>query len=226
MLKKSHADVEEAGMKWISFDCFGTLVDWNDGLKAILHDVAGERAADLVRAYHRCEPEVQSEPFRPYRDVTRIALERAAEDIGVQLDSAGRTSIADNWRRIAPFDDTLAALHGLRADGWSVAVLTNCDNDLFAQTQQRIAFDFDRVVTAQEVRSYKPALGHFEKFREITRGDPWVHAACSWFHDIEPAMRLGIRRVWIDRDRTGEDPSTATAVLPDLRKLRDVAAKL
>lgn len=211
---------------WISFDCFGTLVDWNGGFKRCLYDLAGERAPELVEAYHRHEPDVEREPFRLYRDVTRIALERAAHEIGFPLKSSDAGVLADRWDELPPFSDTLPALNELRADGWSLAVLTNCDDDLFARTQARLGFTFDELVTAQQVRSYKPGLAHFEAFRRRREPQQWVHAACSWFHDIEPASRLGLPRIWIDRDRTGQDPSTASAVLPDLTKLPQTAREI
>jgi 2-haloacid dehalogenase len=124
------------------------------------------------------------------------------------------------------FGDTEEALRRLRSDGWSLAVLTNCDDDLFARTAQRFEDPFDRVITAQMVRSYKPALGHFKTFRETIGDAVWVHAACSWFHDIVPARTMGVPRVWIDRDRTGDEPAIATAVLPDLIELPAIARHL
>lgn len=211
---------------WISFDCFGTLVDWNGGFTRCLQDVAGVRASELVHAYHHHEPQVQRESFRLYRDVTRIALERAAAEIGLPLQPQDASIIADRWEDLPVFPDTRPALQALRDDGWRIAVLTNCDDDLFALTQARLDFTFDAIVTAQQVRSYKPGLAHFEEFRRRRSPERWVHAACSWFHDIEPAMRLGLPRVWIDRDRTGEDPATASAVLPDLTKLPETARAL
>lgn len=211
---------------WISFDCFGTLVDWNGGFTACLRELAGSQAPQLVEAYHRHEPQVEREPFRLYRDVTRIALERAAAEIGFALQPSQATILADRWEQLPVFPDTPPALHALREDGWKIAVLTNCDDDLFARTQARLGITFDEIVTAQQVRSYKPGLTHFEEFRRRRNPERWVHAACSWFHDIEPAMRLQLPRVWIDRDRTGEDPATATAVMPDLTRLAETVRAL
>jgi 2-haloacid dehalogenase len=166
--------------------------------------------------------------FRSYRDATRLTLERAAGELGIALMPAQRTAIADNWAALPIFEDTVPALTQLKNDGWKLAVLTNCDEDLFAQTQRAIGLPFDALVTAERVRSYKPALAHFEYFRDrvLGEGDEWVHTACSWFHDIAPARELGISRIWIDRDRSGHDPSAATAVLPNLTRLRDVANAL
>lgn len=216
------------GARWMTFDCFGTLVDWNGGFRAILEPIAGARAAELVRAYHAYEPAVEAEPFRPYAEVTRIALERAAESIGLTLPSGATGAIAQKWETLPVFNDTVPTLNALRERGWKLGVLTNCDDDLFEKTAARIGVPFDVVVTAQQVRSYKPAREHFKEFYRRTEADRsrWVHAACSWFHDIAPARDLGILRVWIDRDHTGEDPSAASAVLPDLRGLPDTAEKM
>jgi 2-haloacid dehalogenase len=100
-------------------------------------------------------------------------------------------------------------------------MLTNCDNDLFARTLESFPVRPDLVVTAERVGSYKPALGHFLQFERETgvARDNWVHTACSWIHDIAPARELGLKRIWIDRDRTGHDPAAATRVLPDLTQL-------
>jgi len=210
-------------VKWISFDCFGTLVDWNGGFETILREVAGERTQDLVHAYHAHERSVEREPYKPYREVTAQSLLLASRDVGLDLEPWQMTIIADRWQTLPVFTDTVPALTALRKDGWKLAVLTNCDDDLFAQTQAKIGVPFDAVVTAQQVRSYKPDLGHFRRFEQIPNGAAWVHAACSWFHDMVPAAEMGIPRVWIDRDRTGDDPSVASAVLPDLQNLAETA---
>jgi 2-haloacid dehalogenase len=206
--------------RWASFDCFGTLVDWELGFRAILAATGATKPDAVVRAFHRHEAALEAETYRPYREVTRMALERAVAEVGDTIGSA--TALTDAWQSLPVFDDTVDALQQLRADGWSLAILTNCDDDLFARTAAEIGVAFDRVVTAQNVRSYKPAPAHFFRFRETIGDTPWVHVACSWFHDIVPAHRAGIPRVWIDRQRSYEDPALATAVLPDLHELASV----
>jgi 2-haloacid dehalogenase len=206
--------------RWASFDCFGTLIDWERGFRAILAANGASQPDAVVNAFHRHEASVEAEAYRPYREVTRMALERAIAETGDTIASA--TALADSWALLPVFDDSVAALQQLRADGWSLAVLTNCDDDLFALTAAHIGIAIDRVVTAENVRSYKPAPAHFFRFRETIGDSPWVHVACSWFHDIVPAHRAGVPRVWIDRQRSHEDPALATAVLPDLRELASV----
>lgn len=205
--------------RWISFDCFGTLVDWNGGFRAILSRAGATRPQELVEAFHRAERAVEAQPYRSYREVTSIALERAMEETGLPQSAVRTGALAEEWATLPVFGDTVPALQALRDDGWSLAVLTNCDVDLFAQTAAALGIALDRVVTAQDVRSYKPALAHFHRFRETIGSAPWAHVACSWFHDIVPARAVGIPRIWIDRDRTGDDPAIATRVLPNLEDL-------
>lgn len=208
--------------RWVSFDCFGTLVDWHGGFRAILARAGAARPQELLEAFHRAERAVEAQPYRSYRDVTRLALARAMAETGVDASQLRASALADEWGTLPVFDDTVPALSALRDDGWSLAVLTNCDVDLFAQTAAALGIALDRVITAQDVRSYKPALAHFYRFRETIGTAPWAHVACSWFHDIVPARTVGIPRIWIDRDRTGDDPALATRVLPNLEDLPSV----
>jgi 2-haloacid dehalogenase len=201
--------------RWVSFDCFGTLVDWQRGFRQILQAHGCSDTDAVVRAFHRHEAMIEAEPYRPYREVLRLALERSFADAGGARPPAP-TVVADDWGSLPVFEDTRVALEALRADGWSLAVLTNCDDDLFAVTAAALGVPLDRVVTAQQVRSYKPAPAHFFRFRESIGDTPWVHVACSWFHDIAPAHKIGVPRVWIDRERTGDDPAIASAVRPNL----------
>jgi 2-haloacid dehalogenase len=211
--------------RWISFDCFGTLVDWNGGFGGILERAGAGRAAELVAAYHRHERRVEAEGYRSYREVTRVALELAMRELAIDS-SVPATAIADGWATLPVFPDTVTALQRLRDDGWLLAVLTNCDNDLFLETSAALGIAIDRVITAQDVRSYKPALAHFKRFRETIGDVLWAHAACSWFHDIVPARTMGIPRIWIDRDRTGDEPAIATSVLPNLEDLPTVIRRV
>ena len=198
---------------WVTFDCFGTLVDWHSGFSALLRPIAGSKTTDLLRAYHQLEPGVQAErPFRLYRKVLSETLLLAARDIGLELTKSQTASIAGHWGSLPVFADVEESLAGLRLAGCEIAVLTNCDDDLFKQTERRFREPFDLVVTAERVRDYKPAHNHFRFFERTTgvsRSD-WVHVACSWFHDIAPARDLGIKRIWLDRDRTGDDPAAAS----------------
>ncbi|HTZ80140.1 MAG TPA: HAD family hydrolase [Stellaceae bacterium] len=215
--------------RWISFDCFGTLADWHGGFRRLLSPIAGARTDELIGAYHEFERAIETErPHRLYKDVLATALAEGARKIGLALPRDQADVLVRQWGELAFFDDVAPALTALRRAGWKLAMLTNCDNDLFAQTLAKFPLPPDLVVTAEMVGSYKPTLGHFVRFEQESgvRRENWIHAACSWFHDIAPARQLGIKRVWVDRDRTGHDPAAATRVLPDLRELPRTVAEI
>ena len=133
----------------------------------------------------------------------------AAEAVGLKLDERQMRNLPEQWRSLPVFPDVEEALTQLRAMGCKIAVLTNCDDDLFAQTQQSFRLAFDRVVTAEQVGDYKPSLSHFRGFEEALRVDrtDWVHVASSWFHDLTPAHELGIKHIWLNREQTSEQRS-------------------
>lgn len=215
--------------KWVTFDCFGTLVDWHTGFTAVLRDIAADRVADLVQAYHRHEKQVELErPHRLYREVLELAVRRAAGDLGLPITDDQATALPRGWGTLPVFPDVEPELAALRGAGYRLAVLTNCDNDLFAETQRRFARPFDLVVTAEDVRDYKPSPTHFRRFFRLSgvERDDWVHVACSFFHDIGPAKEFGVRRIWVDRDGTGEDANLATRRLPDAKGLAAVVLGL
>jgi 2-haloacid dehalogenase len=215
--------------RWVTFDCFGTLVDWHTGFSAAFRPFAGDRLGEFLAAYHRHERAAEAErPHRLYRDVLETATRRAATDLGIPLTDEQATELPRTWGRLPVFPDVESELTALRDAGYRLAVLTNCDLDLFAATQKNFGQPFDLVVTAEEVKDYKPAQTHFRRFFRVSGVKPgdWVHVACSFFHDIGPAKELGIRRIWVDRDGTGEDPADATLRLPSLRGLAEAVLKL
>jgi 2-haloacid dehalogenase len=200
--------------RWVTFDCFGTLVDWNTGFAHLLMPLFGSQTPGVMRAYHQFERALEAErPHRLYREVLSAALFCAAAAVGVSISERGARTLPEKWGSLPVFADVEDMLESLRAMGCRLAVLTNCDDALFAQTQRAFRRPFDLVITAEQVSAYKPSPRHFERFAEVSgvsRQD-WVHVACSWHHDIAPARRLGIRRIWLDRDRTGEDEREASA---------------
>ena len=216
-------------MRWVTFDCFGTLVDWHTGFAAIVRPLAGQRTADLLRAYHRFERLLEQEsPHRLYKDVLATALKRGADEIGLPLSDAEARRLPEAWGSQPVFADVEPMLAALRQSGCRLAVLTNCDDDLFAETHRAFRERFDLVVTAERVRDYKPSLAHFRYFGRSTgavRGH-WVHVACSWYHDIAPARELALARVWLDRDRTGEDAGSASACVQTAADVPDAVERL
>jgi 2-haloacid dehalogenase len=218
-----------SGDRWVTFDCFGTLVDWHSGYRKILSPIAGSRTDELIRAYHERERAIETErPHRLYKDVLTAGLAQAAGKIGLPLAKEQADLIVRNWGEQPFYGDVAAALGALHKAGWKLAMLTNCDNDLFAKTLAKFPVKPDFVVTAEMVGSYKPELGHFKRFQQESGVERvnWIHAACSWFHDVAPARRMGVKRIWVDRDKTGHDPAAATRVLPDVTALAKTVAEL
>ena len=127
---------------------------------------------------------------------------------------------------VNPGETDAARLAALRGEGWRLAILTNCDDDLFATTRPRLPVPFDLVVTAQQVGSYKPDLGHFRAFADQTSVSPsnWIHVANSWVHDMLPAARMGLRKVWVDRDGTGHPAKLAERRVTSMRRLPEAVA--
>ena len=215
--------------KWITFDCFGTLVDWNGGFRASLEPLAEDQLDGLIKAYHEFEPIVESgSPHISYRGVLAEALFRAAERCGIACSRRESEIISESWELLRPFADVEPMLASLRHLGYRMGVLTNCDDDLFEITHSQFKERFDSVVTAESVLDYKPSLSHFRRFERITgahRGN-WIHVACSWFHDIVPAAKLGIPSVWLDREKSGEDPSIASIRIETSSRLVDAVSRI
>jgi 2-haloacid dehalogenase len=199
-------------MRWITFDCFGTLVDWHGGFERIVRPLAADRTPQVLEAYHRWERRLEQEkPHRLYADVLATSLACAAREAGLELTGEQAQALPRSWHALPVFDDVEPMLAGLRRMGYRLAVLTNCDEALFERTTRSFRMPFDLVVTAERVGDYKPSLTHFRSFAQLTAPDEWIHVACSWYHDIAPAREMGLPRVWLDRDRTGEDETTASA---------------
>jgi 2-haloacid dehalogenase len=220
-----------AGDRWLTFDCYGTIADWNTGMTGALTPVARGSEALLLAAYHQAELTLEAGPsWRPYRDILAAGLRIAARRTGVTLSTEGGDDAAAAfiraWPDIAIFEDAGPALHALKDAGWRLAILTNCDDDLFATTEPKLPVSFDVVVTAEQVRSYKPDLGHFRRFAELTGATPgnWIHVANSWVLDILPAARMGLRSVWVDRDLTGHPAKAADRRITAMRRLPDAVS--
>jgi 2-haloacid dehalogenase len=216
-----------AGDRWLTFDCYGTIADWNTCMLGALESFAGTRATALLTAYHQAELTLEAAPsWRPYQDILVAGLRLAARRLGIALDSGQAAAFVTAWPNMTVFDDTALALGDLALAGWRLAILTNCDEDLFATTAAKLPVPFDVVVTAEQVRSYKPDLGHFRRFAEMTGATSanWIHVANSWVHDILPAARMGLRPVWVDRDRTGHPAKLAERRITAMRRLPETVA--
>jgi 2-haloacid dehalogenase len=206
--------------RWATFDCYGTLIDWNGGIGRELERVFGAaRAGELLHAYHEAEPEVQREdPSRSYREVMAVVLARLGAPADEQ-DALGRS--LPGWDA---FPEVPEALEEARAGGWRLAVLSNTDRDLLDASLERIGVEFDLSVVASEIGSYKPSPGHWDEFfaRSGADRDRHVHVGASLFHDIAPAGALGLRTIWVNR--LGEEAVPQPDV--ELRSLAGLAQHL
>jgi 2-haloacid dehalogenase len=217
-----------AGARWATFDCYGTLIDWNGGIRRELERLFGiEAAPRLLERYHELEPQVQAEEYRTYREVLSHTLERVAAAEGLQIPEGEAGALGSSLPSWDPFPEVPDALRDLRERGWLLAILSNTDRDLIAASQAQLGVPFDIVVVAEDTGSYKPAHGHWERFFEVTTADRdrHVHVAASLFHDISPANELGLTTVWINRLGEEADPEP-TRELPDLAGLPGVLDEL
>jgi 2-haloacid dehalogenase len=184
--------------RWATFDCYGTLIDWNGGIGRELERLFGaDRASALLHRYHDLEPQVQrEEPTRSYRDVMTLTLARIAD---VPVDE--RDALARSLPSWEPFPEVRASLEEARSRGWKLAILSNTDRDYIDASMERIGVPFELAIVASEIGSYKPAHRHWEEFFARTGADRngHVHVAASLFHDIAPARELGLRSIWINR---------------------------
>ena len=207
--------------RWLTFDCFGTLVDWRHGIRTTGELLFPGRGEAFLEAYIALEAEVEEGPFKRYRAVLTETARRAAKKLGVDLKPDDATALVSTIPHWPPFGDVGPALSTLRREGWKLALLTNCDRDLIAQTQRRLPASFDAVVTAEDVSAYKPNHAHFKLFQSTfgSSAKAWIHVAQSYFHDIRPTHELGITRIWVNRQGEKDDPALADSVIRGLGEL-------
>jgi 2-haloacid dehalogenase len=189
--------------RWASFDCYGTLIDWNSGIRAELGRIFGavERESLLAR-YHDLEPEVQRyDPTAGYREVMATVLGRLADEQEIELPEDERDALARSLPAWPAFGEVPGALADARERGWRLAILSNTDRDLIEASIAAIGVPFELAIVASELGSYKPSRGHWDAFLERTGADPsrHVHVAASLYHDIRPAAVLGIAAIWVNR---------------------------
>jgi 2-haloacid dehalogenase len=212
----------------VSFDCYGTLIDYESGILEALRPFFARhrvRLADeaVLEAYARLESEAQRGLFAPYRHVLGRVMRGFARDHGFRLEPDDWGLLAESLPSWPPFDDTVEALRRL-ARRYRLAVISNVDDDLFESTRRCLpGVEFDWVITAEAARSYKPSHRSFE-VAERKMGIPrdrWLHVAQSLYHDIAPAKRMGLATVWVNRrrGRSGFGATPPAAAVPDLEVL-------
>ncbi len=201
--------------RWATFDCYGTLIDWNGGIRRELARVFTEaRADELLERYHVLEPQLEADGKLSYREVLTEAMRRLGAP-PTEQDALVRS--LPSWQ---PFPEVPTALEEARARGWKLAILSNTDRDFIDASQEQLGVPLELAIVASEIGSYKPGHRHWERFFEQTTAprNRHVHVAASLFHDIAPANELGLLSVWINRlgERAGPRP---TRELTDLSRL-------
>ncbi len=217
----------------LTFDCYGTLIDWEAGIVAALRRGASWPVSDdvLLERFAAHEAEAEAGEYLPYREVLASAARGIARDAGVELSDDAAAAFGASVGDWPEFPDSRQALRRL-AERYRLGVVTNCDEDLFAASNERLGVRFDWVITAERVRSYKPNPRHFEVALEEIElpKERILHVAQSLFHDHVPAKRVGLSTVWINR-RAGRAGSGATppaeaepdATYPSLAAFADAA---
>jgi 2-haloacid dehalogenase len=214
--------------RWATFDCYGTLIDWQGGIRDVIRQLWPKADVErLLRRHDAVEPLVQEGRGLPYREVGARTLRAMAAIEGVPLAESDDYALANSLPDWQPFPEVPLALTELRQRGWRLGILSNTDPDLLAASIAQIGVLIDLRITAAEAGSYKPAHGHWQRFFAATGADigSHVHVAASLFHDIAPANELGLTTVWINR--LGEQSELPRAgELPDLSALPETLDRL
>jgi 2-haloacid dehalogenase len=217
--------------RWATFDCYGTLIDWDSGIRRALARVwPDEHVERLFQRYHDGEHRVQSGRDIPYRQVLRETLAAIAEAEELELPPGDEDALAESLPSWRPFPEVTGSLAELRDRGWRLAILSNTDPDLLDSSLKTIGVGVDVRITAAEARAYKPAYAHWDTFFRTTMADRerHVHVAASLRHDVEPCAQLGLPCVWINRLHESSDlpragelvnlvglPATLDALVPE-----------
>ena len=225
-----------ADITHLTFDCYGTLIDWERGILAAVQSIfRGRRISampeSILQSYVRHEARLEAQGWRPYREILRGVMTGIAEDCKIQLSGSEAETLVTSLPDWPPFSDTVAALQTL-ARRYQLVILSNIDDSLFAETQKRLRTRFVAVITAEQVKSYKPGRAHFlELQRRLgVETQQVLHVAQSLYHDHVPAQALGFRTAWVNRPSrlVGTGLAPAVAVEPDIvtSDLETLAARL
>jgi 2-haloacid dehalogenase len=204
----------------LTFDCYGTLIDWEAGILAALRPVIQADVGDdaLLEAFARYEAALEAGPYLPYKDVLAGCLDKLGEELAFTPTAAERDTFGHSVKDWPVFPDSPEALAKLK-QRFKLGVITNCDDDLFAASNARLKVEFDWIVTAEQARGYKPRTENFEfAFARIdVPRERILHVAQSLFHDHVPAQALGLTSAWIDRRHEVGGSGATAPVSPEVR---------
>jgi 2-haloalkanoic acid dehalogenase type II len=211
---------------FLTFDCYGTLIDWEGGITNAVKKLADQYGLTLdldtvPNRYIAVELAVEAEQFRKYREVLAISAQRLLQQEGIAISDAEASEFADSIYTWSPFPETREVLSRLIDRGYRLVILSNVDNPIIRESIKAIGIEFDGVVTAEDVGSYKPSHGHWEEMlrRFGAQKEQVLHVAASYVHDIVPARELGFDAIWINRNT--EKP---TGTVTPNAELRDLSA--
>jgi 2-haloacid dehalogenase/putative hydrolase of the HAD superfamily len=199
-------------VNWVTFDVYGTLIDWEKGVADAFEREAKRDGFtidrdEVIRLFHEISREIEGGSYELYAEVLRRTAVEIAKRIDWPLEPSRSGFLPDSVARWAPFKETNAQLKKF-VGGYDTGLISNIDDKLLGQTRRHIPFDFDLVVTAQQVRSYKPDPAHFnECARRIGTKKGWVHVASSYYHDVEPCVKLKVPVIWVNRSKETLEPS-------------------
>jgi 2-haloacid dehalogenase len=208
----------------ISLDCYGTLIDWESGMLPVLRTVLNNHGqiltdAEILELYGEFEAEAESGAYQSYREVLQSVVRKFSARLHFEASPAEIRSLPESVSSWQPFPDTVTSLNELQKR-YKLVVISNIDDDLFAETQKDLGIQFDGVITAEQACSYKPSLNNFKmalRTFELSPND-LLHAGQSMYHDVLPAQSLGISTVWMNRKsaRPGVGAVRASTGKPDL----------
>jgi 2-haloacid dehalogenase len=211
--------------EFLTFDCYGTLINWEEGILRCLHRILADHGKDpddarILQLYGDFEASAEQGEYRRYREVLRSVVQRFGEELGFAPTENEVSSLPDSLPRWKPWPDTVEALRELQRQ-FRLAIISNVDDDLFAGTRPQLEVSFDQIVTAQQAQAYKPSLKIFELALSRTGvpADRVLHVGQSVYHDVIPAQSLGLATVWVNRPsaRTGVGAVKAIEGHPDLQ---------
>ena len=221
----------------ITFDCYGTLIDWETGILGAVRPILSAHGAhlndaEILRVYAEIEADEESGEYRSYQEILRAVVRGFGTRLGFAPTTHEQQSLPDSLPNWKPFPDSVAALKRLKAK-FNLGILSNVDDELFSATARQLEVNFDHVITAAQARAYKPSLKLFQLAQSRIGLPPqeWLHAAQSVYHDVVPGRSLGLSTVWVNRPSSRPNAGAAkqSSATPDvtvssLKELADIAA--
>jgi len=209
----------------LTFDCYGTLIDWESGILGELKPLLLAHKADLnddqiLELFAEFEAELEQGEYIKYREVLRRVVQKFGERFSFEPTTNELNSLADSIQHWLPFPDTVAALKSLKQK-YQLVIMSNVDDDLFAFSAKHLEVEFDQIITAEQVKSYKPSLNNFRVAIErinVPLGQI-LHVAASVYHDIVAAKSLGLSTVWVNRKASQAAVTLPDLEVPDLKNL-------